>query len=130
MNFQPEPRIGDDERVAAANVLGEHYAVGRLTREEYDERSGQVWSAKTDADLRPLFVDLPSLGIAPQVAQHGVARTATAPRRHGGIPWLPVILLAIGLLFLLPGAWWLICIPLFFLGRGFGRGCGGHSRRS
>ena len=33
----PSLRIGDAEREAAAQALGEHYAVGRLTRDEYDE---------------------------------------------------------------------------------------------
>src|SRR5680860_581040 len=62
MNIEPEPRIGDAERAAAASALGEHFASGRLTREEYDERSTEVWSARTNADLRPMFLDLPPLG--------------------------------------------------------------------
>ena len=35
----PELRIGDAEREATISALGEHYAAGRLTKEEYDERS-------------------------------------------------------------------------------------------
>ena len=35
----PELRIGDAEREAAVTALGEHYAAGRLTKEEYDERA-------------------------------------------------------------------------------------------
>ena len=35
----PELRIGDDDREAAVTALGEHYAAGRLTKEEYDERA-------------------------------------------------------------------------------------------
>ena len=34
----PELRIGDAEREAAVTALGEHYAAGRLTKDEYDER--------------------------------------------------------------------------------------------
>ena len=52
-------RIGDAERAEAAAELGEHYAQGRLGGEEYDERLTQVWAARTWADLRPPFGDLP-----------------------------------------------------------------------
>jgi hypothetical protein len=40
-----EMRIGDAEREAAVTALGEHFAAGRLTKEEYDERSGRAWTA-------------------------------------------------------------------------------------
>jgi len=52
-------RIGDAERDAAAAALGEHFASGRLTREEFDERLEQAWAARTVDDVDPLFVDLP-----------------------------------------------------------------------
>jgi hypothetical protein len=55
-------RIGDAERDTAASELGEHFAAGRLTREEFDERLGRAWAAKTRDDLEPLFLDLPSGG--------------------------------------------------------------------
>jgi len=53
-------RIGDAERDAAAAALGEHFASGRLTRDEFDERLERAWAAKTAVDLDPLFVDLPT----------------------------------------------------------------------
>ena len=53
-------RIGDAERDNAAQALGEHYATGRISKEEYEERSEQVWAARFQADLEPLFADLPS----------------------------------------------------------------------
>ena len=52
-------RLSDADRQQALDALGEHYAQGRLTREELDERSDAVWSAKTYGDLSPLFADLP-----------------------------------------------------------------------
>lgn len=55
-------RIGDAERDAAAAALGEHFASGRLTRHEFDERLEHAWAAKTAAELDPLFVDLPRAG--------------------------------------------------------------------
>ena len=52
-------RISDADREAAVNQLSEQYAVGRLTRDEFDERSDAVWSARTQGDLGPIFADLP-----------------------------------------------------------------------
>lgn len=52
-------RIGDAEREVALTALGEHFAQGRITRDEHDERSDAVWSAKHADDLAPLFADLP-----------------------------------------------------------------------
>jgi Domain of unknown function (DUF1707) len=54
-----EIRIGDAERDRAVAELGDHYATGRLTREEFDERIEQAMQARFDRDLRPLFADLP-----------------------------------------------------------------------
>lgn len=58
----PDParlRIGDAQREAAARDLGEHYAQGRITTEEHHERLDRIWAARTDADLWPVFADLP-----------------------------------------------------------------------
>jgi len=55
----PELRIGDAEREAAVGALGEHYAAGRLSKEEFDERADVAWAARTRSALWPLFVDLP-----------------------------------------------------------------------
>jgi hypothetical protein len=53
-------RVGDAEREAAANSLREHYAAGRLTMEEFQERLDAALTAKTDLDLAKLTEDLPS----------------------------------------------------------------------
>jgi Domain of unknown function (DUF1707) len=52
-------RISDADRAQALDLLSEQYAVGRLDKDEFDERSDAVWSAKTQGDLAPVFVDLP-----------------------------------------------------------------------
>ena len=52
-------RISDADRAKALDLLSEQYAVGRLDKDEFDERSDAVWSAKTQGDLAPVFVDLP-----------------------------------------------------------------------
>src|SRR6202522_3792169 len=55
-------RVGDAERDAAANELREHFASGRLTQDELNERLDQTFAAKTRGDLSALFTDLPSAG--------------------------------------------------------------------
>ncbi|WP_028643807.1 DUF1707 SHOCT-like domain-containing protein [Nocardioides sp. URHA0020] len=67
-------RIGDVERDQAAAALGEHYAQGRLTVDEHAERLDQIWSARTRADLRPVFRDLP------EAHQPSARRTTGRPR--------------------------------------------------
>lgn len=62
MTPQPDLRIGDAEREAAVAALGEHYAAGRLTKEEFDERSDRAYAARTRSALWPLFADLPPSG--------------------------------------------------------------------
>jgi Flp pilus assembly protein TadB len=52
-------RIGDAEREAAAHELGEHFAMGRISAEEHGERLEQIWAARTQAELTPVFGDLP-----------------------------------------------------------------------
>ena len=57
-----EMRVSDAEREAAAAELREHFASGRLSADELDERLSAVFAAKTRADLNALFTDLPSSG--------------------------------------------------------------------
>lgn len=59
MNENPDVRIGDAEREQALRALGEHMSAGRLTVDEYGDRSAQVAIAKTRRELTALFTDLP-----------------------------------------------------------------------
>ena len=52
-------RVGDADRDAVAAQLREHYADGRLTLEELNERLDQAFAAKTKADLNTVMRDLP-----------------------------------------------------------------------
>jgi hypothetical protein len=52
-------RIGNAERENAATQLAEHFSAGRLDASEFDDRTRQAYSAKTAADLVPIFADLP-----------------------------------------------------------------------
>src|SRR5215469_11212740 len=52
-------RVSDAERDQAVAELGEHFQAGRLTQEEFDDRSGRALQARTGRDLSALFGDLP-----------------------------------------------------------------------
>jgi len=52
-------RVSDADRDRAISDLSEHCQAGRLTADEFDERSGQAWQARTGKDLAVLFADLP-----------------------------------------------------------------------
>jgi hypothetical protein len=51
-------RASDADRDQVATLLSTAYAEGRLTREEHDERVGQLMVAKTFDDLIPITSDL------------------------------------------------------------------------
>ena len=52
-------RVSDAERDAVLRTLGDHAAVGRLTLDELEERSGRALTAKTRGELATLTSDLP-----------------------------------------------------------------------
>lgn len=111
-----ELRIGDREREAAISALGEHYVAGRITKEEYDERSAVAWQARTNADLVPLFLDLPSLP-APERTRSlaPLPQQQRGRARRGGPPLLPVLLLAVVVLAVLNLAPWPLLLVLVIL---------------
>ena len=96
----PEIRIGDAEREAAVTALGEHYAAGRLTKDEFDERSARAYAARTRSELWPLFTDLPRPEADRPAGQALGDRTAGRERgwRPGppfGFALVPVLLVAL-----------------------------------
>jgi hypothetical protein len=52
-------RVSDAERDAVLRTLGDHAAVGRLTLDELEDRSGRALTAKTRGELATLTSDLP-----------------------------------------------------------------------
>jgi Domain of unknown function (DUF1707) len=54
-----EIRVSDAERDQAVAELSEHFQSGRLTQEEFEDRSGRALQARTVSDLAGLFTDLP-----------------------------------------------------------------------
>jgi hypothetical protein len=127
----PELRLGDVERESAVTALGEHYAAGRLTREEYDERSDRALRATTFTDLKPLFVDLPAphprvTQPTPQARGFWTPPPAAsrAPVRRGPrMPVLPLVVAIFVLLVVLKAPWFIfIALCIFFFTRAR-RGC-------
>lgn len=55
-------RVGDNDRQQIVHRLEQAYAEGRLTLEEFSERTAAAWAAKTTHDLVPLTKDLPAVG--------------------------------------------------------------------
>jgi|SRR4051794_6863307 hypothetical protein len=114
MTSRPGPsahlRIGDAEREAAVSALGEHYAAGRITREELDDRTSAAYAARTEAELWPLFADLP---VAARPTRGGSTRTAGRPA--GPPRWfpgalVPLMLVAIALAVLTHLPWPILLI--------------------
>ena len=102
-------RIGDAERDRAVSTLGDHFAAGRLTREEFDTRVDQAMAARFDQDLRPLFADLPRN----EPTTTPGPGYAAAPVMRGAWPllmmwWLPFLLVGSLVAAVLVNAPWLI----------------------
>lgn len=66
-----EIRVSDAERDQALAELSEHFQTGRLTQDEFDERSGLALKARTGNDLNALFGDLPRRPAATAVQYPG-----------------------------------------------------------
>jgi hypothetical protein len=91
-------RVGDAERTRVTEALHDHFAQGRLTRDELDERIEAALSAKTFGDLRQITRDLPGLEPAAPTSPAGPPpSTANQPpaayRRRP--PFLPLLALVV-----------------------------------
>jgi hypothetical protein len=79
-------RASDADRDAVLADLGEHFQAGRLTLEEFDERTDLVLRARTHGELADLTRDLPARRLTP-------AQSEKPRSRHPG-PRLPVAAIA------------------------------------
>ena len=73
-------RVSDADREALTTRLRDHYAEGRLTQDELDERVSAALGAKTFGELRTLTTDLPGPVPVPP-------RTVARPTWDGPPPW-------------------------------------------
>ena len=78
-------RVSDAERDAVLRTLGDHAAVGRLTLDELEDRSGRALTAKTRGELATLTSDLPR-----EAGQ--AAGPSLAPARRKPVRWMVAIM--------------------------------------
>jgi hypothetical protein len=84
----PETRASDADRDAAAGLLNEAFAEGRLTADEHDQRLSAAYAARSWPQLHQLTADLPA---APDAAA-----VPMAPRMPAGVdPCLLCVLLIV-----------------------------------
>jgi hypothetical protein len=62
---RPALRVSDAERQRVVVLLQEHCAQGRLTVDEFSERTGEALAARTQADLDRVLRELPDLSPSP-----------------------------------------------------------------
>jgi hypothetical protein len=116
-------RISDADREEVAARLREHFAEGRLSSDELDERISTVFAAKTYGDLRLVLTDLPGdeplAGSVINPPHPGSSAAWTAPRyvayRRRGPRLFPLMLLALIAALVIPGAGWLFLAFFQFL---------------
>lgn len=58
-------RASDGERDQVVTLLQRHFADGRLTQAEFEERAGIALAARTRDQLRALTADLPDTDVRP-----------------------------------------------------------------
>ncbi|MFE3256174.1 DUF1707 domain-containing protein [Nocardia sp. NPDC059091] len=105
----PEIRIGTAEREDAMKRLSDHFAAGRLSVAEFDERSGVVAAALTRGDLERVFTDLPEPVAEKSVPAQRESRFGSHWRDRV-MPVVPIIAL---ILFFVTHQWWMfLLIPL------------------
>src|SRR5262245_27313935 len=99
-------RASDADREQVAERLREHFAAGRLTSEELDERVAAALGAKTAGELRAVLADLPEPTPAgPQAGQEPAAWAGRPVFRYRRGPRiLPLVLIAAFALLMLHGA--------------------------
>lgn len=133
-------RISDADREEMTARLRDHFAEGRLSREELDDRVTEALSAKTFGELRRIMADLPDPAPVPSRARQAPPLAG----RHGVVVWrgpriLPLAIIALIAALVIPGAAWVFlafvkvllvlwlvaCLAGIFAAARFGR----HMRR-
>ena len=140
MTSGPRTRAADQDRERTAAALGEHYAAGRLTLEEFQERLDKAYAAKTLGDLDDLMTDLPGTDLSqlpsawpgqpggrPPLPERRAPGIVQAPGSHSAV-WLTVTL-GILMIWLIGGAsggpwllWMAVLLVAIMLGRRIARG--------
>ncbi len=89
----PEPLLSDEERQVVVERLRAACGEGRLSLEEFGDRVGDAYQARTAADLTPLTSDLPDLPALPEDGSPELRATKWVVGVFGGArrsgPWRP-----------------------------------------
>jgi DUF1707 SHOCT-like domain len=97
-------RVSDADRDRVTAQLRDHFAAGRITPGELDERLSAALNAKTFADLRRIMADLPGpVPALPRAAPPPLRATPAWAVRRRHPPFPPLILLALLAALLIPG---------------------------
>jgi hypothetical protein len=111
-------RVSDQDRHCVVEWLSEAYAVGRLSREEFDERFAAAYSARTYGELRDLTADLPlpaaRTGLPSDIVASRRGPESASRRLIGQLIWaFFVLVLAARLAGLVPPvAVWIVGLPI------------------
>ena len=102
---RPAMRVSDADRERVCALLREAFAEGRLTTEEFHERTAAALAAKTDADLLPLTADLPAPAMPPPPSVPSRAAVRSPRRRELRGIWTAWVSMAV-----LLNAVWLLTV--------------------
>ncbi|WP_427889099.1 DUF1707 SHOCT-like domain-containing protein [Kribbella sp. GL6] len=108
-------RVGDAERDQAVAVLSEHFVAGRLTQEEFEERSERATKARYADEFEALFDELPrAAALQPVQAGPPVRRPGPPPVFLMIAPFLMIGLVissvALTAPWLLWGVFWIVML--------------------
>ena len=88
----PEDRLSDADRERAVELLQRHTSDGRLTLDEFSERVGTVYAARSGAEIEPVFADLPRSVEPVSAAVATTGERALEPRRRRVSRWVVAIM--------------------------------------
>ena len=101
-------RASDADRDRVTARLRDHFAEGRLTPGELDERISAVLNAKTFGDLRRVMADLPEPALIPRAPERPQRLAQPWIARRHGPRVLPLMLLVLLVVLLIPQGGWLL----------------------
>ena len=108
--------IGDAERDQAVASLGDHFVAGRLTQDEFEERSERATKARYDDEVALLFADLPELTRQGLISRPQRRRPGPPPPLMMLLPLLTVGLVVSAVLLTAPWILWMLFWVALFSG--------------
>jgi hypothetical protein len=82
MSDAADLRVSDQERERAVQEIQQHFAAGRLTEDELDERVQTAYRAQTQEELNTLRRDLPRLPASPAQVKAALAERRAELRKR------------------------------------------------